>query len=285
MRRVYRTITPYTGYWRPGEDYLYQIIEAIRGKVEDYDTVAVSEKAVSTALGNIVDESVIEPSLTARLLARYWMRYAWGYIFGPLCRLRTTTIQHLRDYPLEEGSAHKQVALEQAGFLQALLFGSEGGIDGSNLPYSYVSLPLVNASQTAQQIRRRIESTLGKDVAVIMVDTDSTYSIGSFHFTPRPNPIKGIHSTGGFLAYLAGRLLHTKRRATPVAHVGSRMNTEDALELAKIANKARGFGAGKTVWDMAEAFRVPITDVTWEMLTTNAHRPIVIVKTSYNRKR
>ena len=285
MGRVYRTITPHTGYWRPGEDYLHRIADAIRGKVEDYDTVVISEKAVSTALGNIIDENAIEPGWTARLLARLWMRFAWGYIFGPLCRLRATTIQHLRDYPLEEGSAHKELALEQAGPLQALLFGSEGGIDGSNLPYSYVSLPLASASQTAQEIHKHIESKLGKDVTVMMVDTDSTYSIGSFHFTPRPNPIKGIHSAGGFLAYLIGRLLRVKRRATPVAHVGPRKSVEGILEIAKIVNKVRGFGAGKTVWDMAEAFKVPITDVTWEMLTTQAHRPIVIVKTSYNRKR
>ena len=157
MGRVYRTITPHTGYWRPGEDYLHRIADAIRGKVEDYDTVVISEKAVSTALGNIIDENAIEPGWTARLLARLWMRFAWGYIFGPLCRLRATTIQHLRDYPLEEGSAHKELALEQAGLLQALLFGSEGGIDGSNLPYSYVSLPLASASQTAQEIHKHIE--------------------------------------------------------------------------------------------------------------------------------
>ena len=274
-----------TEYWRPGENYLQLIVEAIKDKVGNQDIVVISEKAVSTALGTIVDESTVKPGWTAHLLAKYWMRYAWGYFLGLLCRLRDTTIQHIREYPLKEGSAHKQVALDHAGFLQALMFGSEGGIDGSNLPYSYVSLPLTNASQTAQKIRRYIKSKLGKDVAVMIVDTDTTYSIGGFHFTPRPRPIKGIHSSGGFLAYLAGRLLRVKRRATPLALVGSKKNVEGTLEIAKIANKARGFGAGKTVWDMAETFKVSITDVTWEMLVKVEHKPIVIVKASYNRKR
>jgi len=276
----YKTVAVTTRYWRPEEDYLCQIVDAIENKIENGDVVTISEKAVSTALGNIVDESVIKSSWMARLLAKYWMRYIWGYFLGPLCHLRKTTIRHIRKYPIKEGSAHKQVALEHAVFLQALMFGSEGGIDGSNLPYSYVSLPLRNASQAAQKIRRYIESKLGKNVIVMIVDTDKTYSIRGFHFTPRLKPINGIHSSGGFLAYLIGRLFRLKRRATPVAVAGSKMHVEKALEIAKIANRARGFGAGRTVWDMAEMFKVSITSVTWAMLDAIKHKPIVIIKSS-----
>ena len=285
MVKRYKTIAVTTRYWRPREDYLHQIVDTIENKIEAGDVVTISEKAISTALGNIVDESVIKSGWMARLLAKYWMRYMWGLFFGQLCRLRKTTIRHIRKYPMKEGSAHKQVALEHAGFLQALMFGSEGGIDGSNLPYSYVSLPLTNASQTAEKIRRYIESKLGKNVIVMIVDTDKTYSIRGFHFTPRLKPINGIHSSGGFLAYLIGRLFKVKRRATPVAVAGSKMHVEEALEIAKIANRARGFGAGRTVWDMAETFKVSITSVTWDMLDAIEHKPIVIVKASYNRKR
>jgi len=283
--RRYKTVAVTTRYWRPEEDYLHQLVDAIENKIENRDVVTISEKAISTAVGNIVDESVIKPSWMARLLAKYWMRYMWGLFLGQLCRLRKTTIRHIREYPIKEGSAHKQVALEHAGFLQALMFGSEGGIDGSNLPYSYVSLPLTNASQTAQKIRSYIESKLGKNVIVMIVDTDKTYSMRGFHFTPRLKPINGIHSSGGFLAYVIGRLFKVKRRATPVAVAGSETPVEKVLEIADIANRARGFGAGRTVWDMAETFKVSITSVSWDMLDTIQHKPIVIVKASYNRKR
>ncbi len=240
--------------------------------------MTVSDKAISTALGNIVDESAIHPSRLARFLAKYWMRYVWVYVLGPLCHLRKTTIQRFKMYPPEEGSAHKQLALRHAGLLQALMQGSEGGIDGSNLPYSYVSLPLENAQPTAQTIRCRIRSELGKDVTVMIVDTDKTYSFKGIHFTPRPKPIKGIHSFGGLLAYLVGRLFKMKRSATPVAIAGSDLGAEEALGMAKIANRTRGVGAGRTVWDMAETFKVSLTDVTWDMLSKIEHRPIVIVK-------
>jgi len=278
VNRRYEVFAVATSYWKPGEDFLQIIVNSLRGKIENGDFVTVSEKAVSTALGNILDESVIRPSLLARFLAKYWMRIVWGYFLGSLCHLRKTTVRRLQDYPIREGSAHKQAALQYAGFLQALLHGSEGAIDGSNLPYSYVCFPLKNAQAIADQIQNRIKTELGKKVTVMIVDTDTTYSFRNFHFTPRPKPIRGIHSFGGVLAYVAGRFLKLKRRATPVAVAGSKLSVDEALTIAKITNKVRGFGAGRTVWDMAETFNVALTQVSWEMLSRVEHKPVVVLR-------
>ena len=269
-----------TKFWRPGEDYLAQIAEAVKGRIIDNDFVVVSEKALSIALNNIMDETRVKPGFSAKFIAATWMRTVWGYLLGPLCHLRQKLLLQLRGYPLELGSRHKQVAL-QCGLLQALMFGSEGGIDGSNLPYSYVSLPLKQADATAEKIRMKVSAVSGKRVCVMIVDTDKTYSFRSFHFTPRPRPIKGIYSFGGFLAYLAGRMFRLERRATPLALAGCSTSTETALKIAEAANRARGFGAGGTVWEMAEAFRVPLTGVSWEMLETVKHKPIVIARKTW----
>jgi len=158
------------------------------------------------------------------------------------------------------------------------MFGSEGGIDGSNLPYSYVSLPLKRAEAIAEKIRVQIWVASRKRVFVMVADTDKAYSFRNFHFTPRPNPFRGIHSLGGFAAYVIGRMLKLERRATPLAVSGCSMSAEAALRIAEAANRARGFGAGRTVWDMAEVFKVPLADVSWEMLETVRHKPIVIVR-------
>src|SRR3990172_11036486 len=168
----YQALALTTKYWKPGEDYVNEITKTIGKRVADGDFVVVSEKALSTASGRIMDESRVKPSLNAKIISNFWMRIAWGYFLGVLCRFGQRLILRLRRYPVEDGSRHKQVALRHAGLLQALMFGSEGGIDGSNLPYSYVSLPLVNADELAEEIREGIRLKLGKKVTVVIMDTD-----------------------------------------------------------------------------------------------------------------
>jgi F420-0:gamma-glutamyl ligase-like protein len=162
--------------------------------------------------------------------------------------------------------------------MQALMFGSEGGIDGSNLPYSYVSLPLGNATEIAQEIQNQIRLKLRKDVCVIIADTDKTYKFRNFFFTPRPKPLKGIHSFGGFTTYIIGRALKLKKSSTPLAVAGCNLQASEALKITNIADKARGTGSGATVWDMAARFQVEVNGVSWDMLAKIRHNPLVIVR-------
>jgi len=267
-----------TDYWKPGEDYLKKILNAIEKRVADGDFMVVSEKALSIALGNIADESFTRPSSNAQLISRFWMRIVWGYFLGGLCRLGPRLRQRLRKYPVEAGSRHKQTALQQAGLLQALMWGSEGGIDGSNLPFSYVSLPLDNPYATAELIQTQISHKLEKKVFVIIVDTDKTYSFRNFYFTPYPKPMRGIYSIGGVTSYIIGRLFKFRRRPTPLAVSGCKLQAWEALKIANIADKTRGSGSGATVWDMAARFKVAATEINWNMLSKIKHKPIVIVR-------
>ena len=267
-----------TSYWKPGDNYADMVISALEGKIKNGDFVVVSEKAISTARGNMIDESTVKPSLNARVIARFWMRSVWGYCLGVLCHFGQRLLRRLREYPLESGSRHKQVALQYAGFLQALMFGSEGGIDGSNLPYAYVSLPLNNAVEVAQEIREKIFVKLKRNVCVIIADTDKTYKFRNFFFTPRPKPLKGIHSFGGTVTYTIGRMLKLKKSSTPLAVAGCNLQAGEALKITNIADKARGPGSGATVWDMAARFQVEVNGVSWEMLSKIRHKPLVIVR-------
>jgi F420-0:gamma-glutamyl ligase-like protein len=158
------------------------------------------------------------------------------------------------------------------------MFGSEGGIDGSNLPYSYVSLPLKNADEISQEIKNQIWLRLKKNVCVIIADTDKTYKFHSFFFTPRPKPLKGIHSLGASTAFILGRILKLKKSSTPLTAAGCNLLASEALKITNIADRARGPGSGATVWDMAARFHVEVNDVTWEMLQAIRHKPIVIVR-------
>jgi F420-0:gamma-glutamyl ligase-like protein len=267
-----------TSYWKPGDNYTDKIISGLEDKIENDDFVVVSEKAISTAKSNIIDESAVKPSLNARIMARFWMRIVWGYPLGILCHFGQRLLCRLRQYPLESGSRHKQVALQYAGPLQALMFGSEGGIDGSNLPYSYVSLPLNNADEVAQEIREQIFVKLKRNVCVIIADTDKTYKFRNFFFTPRPKPMKGIHSFRGYTTYVLGRMLRLKKSSTPLTVAGRSIQASEALKITNVADKARGPGSGATVWDMAARFQVEVNGVSWEMLSKIRHKPLVIVR-------
>jgi F420-0:gamma-glutamyl ligase-like protein len=273
-----------TKYWKPGEKYLNSIIDAVEKRVADGDFVVISEKALSTALGKIIDESAVRSSLNAKLISRLWMRIIWGYFLSVLCRFGQRLTRRLREYPLEAGSRHKQIALQHAGPLQALMWGSEGGIDGSNLPYSYVSLPLDNPYEVADEIHQQIWRKLKKQVFVLIVDTDKTYSFRNFHFTPRPKPMKGIHSLGGVTAYVIGRTFKFRKRPTPLAVSGDGLQAKEALKIANIADRARGSGSGATVWDMAARFNVAVTGMSWEMLSEVQHKPVVIVRRSKKKR-
>jgi F420-0:gamma-glutamyl ligase-like protein len=262
----------------PDEDYFDIIINKLKSVVCDNDFVVLSEKALSVAKRNFIDESLIRPSLTAKIIARFWMRITWGYILAPICHLGNRLIQRLKQYPIEEGSKHKQVVLQRSGFWQALMWGSEAGIDGSNLPYNFVCLPLANSYKVAQKISDLILKKLNKKITAIVVDTDKTYTFRNFHFTHHPKPMRGIHSIGGWVAYLVGRAFKLKKRSTPLAVFGKEIPIEKALKIANIADRIRGAGSGATVWDMAARFKVKNNEVSWKMLNQLKHKPIVLLR-------
>ena len=97
-----------TEYWLPGANYLKIIAKALAGITTAGDIVAISEKALTTAKGRIVDENQIEPGFLAKILARLWIRVVWGYLLGRICHLKNENIHRLRNYSLKEGSPHKR---------------------------------------------------------------------------------------------------------------------------------------------------------------------------------
>jgi len=268
----------HTGYWKPGEDYVSIIAERVKWHVDDGDFVVVSEKAISIAKGNIVNEQNIKPGLIAKLLAYIWMRYVWGRFLGYVCNLQRESIEHLRNYPLSEGASHKQLAIRTSSILQSLKHGSEGGIDLSNVPYAYACLPLKSPDEIAEKIRLAILRTTSKITTVLISDTDSTFTYRNVHFTARPNPIKGIFSFGGFLIFVIGRFFKLEQRATPIAVVGDALQIEDALRLAELAHRARGSGAGRTIWDIVELFGGGFNEVDWDRMNDVLHYPVVLIR-------
>lgn len=272
-----KTLTLRCRYWRPGTNYEKEITKRVEKYVKDGDIVAVSEKAVSTASSNIVDEALIKPGRLAWFLSSFWTRRIWGGPLGRIIGLKEQTIKNLQNYPKLEGAAHKQLSLSKVGFLQSLRHYSEGGIDASNLPYTYVSLPLKKPSGIASSIREEILRKTGVKVTVMIIDGDTTYSWKNFHLAPRKVESPGLIHFGGFMTFIIGRLLGFKARQTPIAISGDSINPDRALWYAHLFHKLCGGGAGRTAWSMSENMDTSLTGVTWEMLESVEHYPITII--------
>ena len=242
------------------------------------DVLAVSEKAISTASGNIIDEAIIQPGKLAWFLATFWTKQVWGGPLGRILGLKDQTLLNLRSYPEYEGAAHKQLALSKAGFLQSLRHYSEGGIDASNLPFTYVSLPLNDAEQIASSIREAILDETGASVTVMIVDGDTTYSRRNLHLAPRKTETPGLIHFGGFMTFIIGRSLGFKARQTPIAISGEAIEPDKALWYARLFHKQCGGGAGRTAWSMSQKMDTSLTGVTWEMLESVDHYPLTIIR-------
>ncbi len=93
----YSALALTTSYWKPGDNYIDKITSALNGKIENGDFVVVSEKAISTALGNMVDESNVKPNLNAKFMAHYWMRLVWGYPLGILSHFGPRLLAQIKE--------------------------------------------------------------------------------------------------------------------------------------------------------------------------------------------
>ena len=273
-----RTLTFRTSFWRPGTDYVSEIIRVTSPHLKDGDIIAVSEKALSTASGNIFDEAGVIPGMVARFLAGFWTRKMWAGPIGMMIGLKKQTLLNLRSYPVKEGAAHKQTALWHVGLLQSLRHYSEGGIDASNLPYTYVSLPLSKPIEVADNIRETVFQRIGKKVTVMIMDGDTTHSWRNLHLAPRRVSTPGLIHFGGVLSFFIGRLFGFKARQTPIAVSGDPVNPDRALWYAKLFHRLCGGGAGRTVWSMSSKMETSLTGVTWEMLEAVDHFPITLMR-------
>ena len=261
-----------TGYIKPNED-LSCIIEPARELMEDGDYLVIAETPISVSQGRLVDEAEYTPSLTAKFLTTVWSKYLWGYVLGPVLGIKKRTIKNLRKLP-EETKAHKEVVLQLYGLKHALKPASEAGIDLSNAPGTCVSLLPENPEKVAIELKGEI----GKDVCVMIIDTDATYMKNGKYFTGLPIAIDGIDADNGFFGYLKGQMSENMG-STPLG-CSERMDVESALEIANIAEDYQKSLSTemKTIHSVKEVLGSEIDEVTIEDLDSITHTPAVIIR-------
>ena len=261
-----------TGYIKPNED-LNQIILPAKELMKDGDYLVIAETPVSVSQNRLVDESEYTPSLTAKFLTTVWSKYLWAYALGPLLAIKKRTIRNLRKLP-EETKAHKEVVLQLYGLKHALKPASEAGIDLSNAPGSCVSLLPENPEKVAKEIKKEI----GKDIIVLIIDTDATYMKNGKYFTGLPIAIDGIESDKGFFGYLKGQLSENMG-STPLG-CSEKISVEKGLKMANIAEDYQKSLSTemKTIHSVKSVLGTEIDEVTIEALDSITHTPAVIIR-------
>ena len=265
-------------YWRPGTNFIDLILRTYSRDLRDEDFVVISEKALSVALGEILDESELEIGICVKA-ATDLVRKVW-WLIGRICGIKGP-LEEIASLPLDIISKHKALALKVGGMKHFLKPLSEAGIDASNLPLSYVSLPLRNPNRVADDIRKNVEEETGRRVNVLIQDTDKSFLLkgSSLILATRPSEVKGLRDWGA-LSYLLGMCFKGLFRAfpTPVGYSGEEMDPIRLLKIARAAESSRGWGTGRDVFEMATTFGVQPNGVTWEMLEERPHFPVVIVR-------
>ena len=269
------TIPVRTGYIKPGESYDV-IVERARDLLKDGDFLVLSETPVSVSQGMLVDESEFEPSLLSTFLADVWSKYIWGYLLGPLFRIKKRTVKNLRKLP-PEARSHKKVILDFYGLKHALKPASEAGVDLSNVPGTFVSLLPREPEMVAKDIAGKL-SRQGLNVTVMIIDTDASYELGGWKFTSLPQALKGIKCDLGVFGYILGRFGNIIG-PTPLG-ISKFCDLDEVLDIAQAAedyHKENEMDV-ETVYEMQEMFEGDIDGVTVEMLNSVEHTPAVIVR-------
>ena len=274
-----------TRYIKRGENFIPIVVEAIKNsgiKLEDGDFVVLSEKMVSTAEGNFVDESKFKPGILA-YLCYYWSKYVWGYVLGKLLKVKEDKIKNLRKMPKEETLKHKQTIIETVGLRYALKPYAEGGIDLTNVPGTYVCPLPKNPKKWAEMLYKEIKKELGVDVVVMVADTDATYRVLNFYVTALPYAIDGIISGIGVFGFILGRLADVLKiggfaGCTPLAIAGNEIYKKYSIgELVRIAFICdRVHKTIKNINEVLEKYNSYI--ITEEILEKLEHTPVVVVK-------
>ena len=261
-----------TGYIKP-HDNLDVIINPAKELMEEGDYLVIAETPISVSQGRLVDESKYTPSLTAKFLTTVWSKYLWGYVLGPLLKIKKRTIKNLRRLP-EETKAHKEVVLQLYGLKHALKPASEAGIDLSNAPGTYVSLLPENPEKVAKDIKKEI----GKEVCVMIIDTDATYMKNGKYFTALPIAIDGIDADNGVFGYVKGQLSENMG-STPLG-CSEKIDVETALKIANIAEDYQKSLSTemKTIHSVKSVLGTEIDEVTIEDLDSITHTPAVIIR-------
>jgi len=172
------------------------------GGIEDKDIIVLTSKIVSKALGRMRKISGVVPGKRALTISARtgkdarWLQMIFdeGHEILAIIPLKGAIKQHIIAASEDSERGRELVEHEQAVCITKGKYGRihtcDAGIDGSNHPPDIVSLLPEDPDAEARKIREQIQKLTGKQVAVVLADTEMIpfgtidFAIGSSGIEP-----------------------------------------------------------------------------------------------------
>jgi len=183
---------------KPGDDLAAMIVGAAEeqaGGLKPGDVLVVASKALSKALGLMVRLEDVRPSREAvklaektggdprhvQLILENSDRLLLAIPFGGLVRSGIVKLEKMAEDVKRAREALRFASCELAVEREKQIY-SNAGIDFSNSPEGYVTIPPANLDGVAKALRSRIKDLTGLDVPVVISDTEYWFFLGSLDF-------------------------------------------------------------------------------------------------------
>jgi len=280
-RVIFKVIKKPMRYWYPGANVVKEIWRTYKGNLRPGDIIALSDKALSIAYGSVYDEKLIHPDPITKFMTYIASRIFWAKVMHYMFLEDTLSI--LTSTPLNVLASHKKLSIKIGGLKHFLKPLSEAGIDTTNLPYAYVSLPMQNIDKIVNELKEQLELLSSMPINILVIDSDKCFQPKRYRniaFATRPTRIKGIVDLG-VIAYFIGREFkkYFIEYPTPVAYTGPWLGLRTLLKISKIVDEKRGHGLGRNIIEVLRRLgRRSYDEVTWRDLGRVKHYPAIVVR-------
>ena len=177
----------------PGDDLVGMIVDAagkVAGGIEDRDVLVVTSKVVSKAYNLLIKMEKVEPKSEALRIAKKTgmdprmvqavLDNSEEILFAmPYRRLVEKGLIDITIVSKDLGRAHE--VIDKIPCILCVRrdkqFYSDAGLDFSNHPEGVVSVPPRDPDSYAKELRKRITEATGKEVAVVISDTEGVIGL------------------------------------------------------------------------------------------------------------
>jgi len=153
--------------------------------IEENDVLVITSKIVSKAEGRFYKLEDVVPSRKARALSRIYGKDARAIelilrnsdsisFIIPIYKLAKAYGKLFKEYVKDEEAAIEIIRKDPYIFMANVggMLLTDAGLDFSNSPEGYCTLPPKNPDESARRIREGVKKLTGKEVAIVITDTE-----------------------------------------------------------------------------------------------------------------